>query len=150
VKKQIMAVIVGSVISTAAFAVESAANPMTLSDSQMDVVTAGTNSTPTQPAMTTVTQVTQTQTNTNMSTAAFAVDPAINPMALSGSQMDMVTTGTNSTPTATVTWVTQTQNNTNVGIVPAVCENVPILNLGWGQNVGAYNPQSAGGVQVVR
>jgi hypothetical protein len=136
-------------MSTAAFAVEPAANPMALSDSQMDVVTAGTSSTPTKPT-TTVTQVTQTQNNTNMSTGAFAVEPAADPMALSGSQMDVVTTETTSTPTTTVTQVTQTQNNTNVGIDPGDCANVPILNFGWGQNVGGYNPQHAGGVQIVR
>jgi hypothetical protein len=43
-KKRIMALIVGSVMSTAAFAAEPAANPMVLSDSQLDVVTAGGNS----------------------------------------------------------------------------------------------------------
>jgi hypothetical protein len=101
-KKQIMAVITGAVMSTAAFAAEPAANPMTLSDSQMDVVTAGTNSTPSQPR------------------------------------------------TNTITRVTQTQNNTNVGINPTVGLNVAVLTFGsGGQNVGANNPQRAGGVQVV-
>jgi hypothetical protein len=154
VKKQIMAVIVGSVTPTAAFAVGPAANPMALSDSQMDVVTAGTNSIPTKPATTTVTQVTQTQGDTtNVSTAGFDVEPAANPMARSGSQMDVVTTGTNSTPTeptTTVTRITQTQGDTtNVSVDRTVRANVRILNFGWDQNVGAYNPQS-GGTQVVR
>jgi hypothetical protein len=40
-KKLIMALVVGSAMSTAAFAVEPAATPMALSDSQMDMVTAG-------------------------------------------------------------------------------------------------------------
>jgi hypothetical protein len=40
-KKLIMAVMAGSVMSTAAFAAEPAANPMVLTDNQMDVVTAG-------------------------------------------------------------------------------------------------------------
>jgi hypothetical protein len=40
-KKLVMALITGSAISTAAFAAEPAANPMVLSDNQMDVVTAG-------------------------------------------------------------------------------------------------------------
>jgi hypothetical protein len=44
-KKLIMAVMVGSVMSTAAFAAEPAASPMVLSDNQMDVVTAGTSPT---------------------------------------------------------------------------------------------------------
>jgi hypothetical protein len=100
-KKQIMALIVGSVMSTAAFAVEPAANPQALSDSQMDLVTAGTNSHPTKP-------------------------------------------------TTTVTRITQTQKNTNIGINPTVGANVAILTLGGNQNVGANNPQKAGGVQVVR
>ena len=100
-KKQIMAVIVGSVMSTAAFAAEPAANPIALSDSQMDVVTAA-GTTPCPPSTTT-----------------------------------------------SVTRVTQTQNNTNVGINPTVGVNVAVLS-GGSQNVGANNPQSAGGVQVVR
>ena len=40
-KKLIMTLIVGSAMSTAAFAVEPAANPKALSDSHMDLVTAG-------------------------------------------------------------------------------------------------------------
>jgi Tfp pilus assembly major pilin PilA len=97
---QIMAIIAGPVMSTAAFAVESTANPMVLSDSQMDMVTAGTDSTPTQPATSTVTEVTQTQGDT-----------------------------------------------INFKYNPTVCTNVQILPFGSGQNVGANNPQS-GGVQI--
>jgi hypothetical protein len=88
-----------------------------------------------------------------MSTAAFAVEPAANPKALSDSQMDLVTAGTDShssQPTTTVTRVTQTQRNTNIGINPTLGANVAILTFGGrGQNVGANNPQQAGGVQVV-
>jgi hypothetical protein len=87
-----------------------------------------------------------------MSTAAFAAEPAASPMALSDSQMDLVTAGTyshQSKPTSSVTKVTQTQNNTNIGINPTVGANVAILTFGGGgQNVGANNPQKAGGVQI--
>jgi hypothetical protein len=87
-----------------------------------------------------------------MSAAAFAAEPAANPTALSDSQMDLVTAGTYSypsKPTTSVTKVTQTQNNTNIGINPTAGLNVAVLTFGsGGQNVGANNPQQAGGVQV--
>jgi hypothetical protein len=87
-----------------------------------------------------------------MSAAAFAAEPAANPMPLSDSQMDLVTAGTyshQSKPTTTVTRTTQTQNNTNIGFNPTIGANVAILTFGGGgQNVGANNPQQAGGVQI--
>lgn len=49
-KKQIMALIVGSVMSTAVFAADQVAAPKALSDSEMDVVTAGTKTSPPRPA----------------------------------------------------------------------------------------------------
>ena len=87
-----------------------------------------------------------------MSTAAFAVEPAATPKALSDSQMDLVTAGTYHKPakSTTITKVNQSQTNTNIGINPTIGANVAILSFGGSQNVGAYNPQSAGGVQVVR
>ena len=56
-KNQIMAIIAGPVMSAAAFAVGPAAEPMVLSDSQMDMVTAGADSTETEPTVTEVTQI---------------------------------------------------------------------------------------------
>jgi hypothetical protein len=64
-KKQIMALIVGSVLSTAAFAAEPVASPKALSDSEMELVTAGTKSHPPKsPSNSTRTTNTQTQGDT--------------------------------------------------------------------------------------
>jgi hypothetical protein len=82
-----------------------------------------------------------------MSTAAFAVEPAATPMALSDSQMDMVTAGTARKPPskpASTTTTTQSNYNegdtVNVGINPTVAV-VPINVGGGDQTIGAYNPQ---------
>ena len=67
-KKQLMALIVGSVMSAAAFAVEPAASPMVLSDTQMDTVTAGAKPKP-RP----------TSTVTNTQTAGNTINVGFNP-----------------------------------------------------------------------
>jgi hypothetical protein len=80
-----------------------------------------------------------------MSTAAFAVEPAATPMALSDSQMDMVTAGHQRTapsrPASTTTQSNYNEGDTvNVGINPTVAV-VPINVGGGDQTIGAYNPQ---------
>jgi hypothetical protein len=79
-----------------------------------------------------------------MSTAAFAVEPAATPMALSDSQMDMVTAGGNRDHQSRPASTTQTNTNgdsINVGVNPTVAV-VPI-NFGGRQTIGANNPQSS-------
>jgi hypothetical protein len=67
-KKQLMALIVGSVMSAAAFAAEPVASPMVLSDTQMDTVTAGSKAKPT-----------RTSTVTNTQTAGDTINVGFNP-----------------------------------------------------------------------
>jgi hypothetical protein len=81
-KKQLMALIVGSVMSTAAFAVEPAASPMVLSDSQMDTVTAGTKAPP---------KPRSTSTVTNTQTAGDTINVGINPTV--GANLALINTG---------------------------------------------------------
>jgi hypothetical protein len=84
-----------------------------------------------------------------MSTAAFAVEPAAAPVALSDNQMDMVTAGTAPKPASTTTQTNYNEGDTvNVGFNPTVAL-IPI-NFGEGnQTIGAYNPQR-GPTQVNR
>jgi hypothetical protein len=81
-KKQLMALIVGSVMSTAAFAVEPAASPMVLSDSQMDTVTAGTKAPP---------KPRSTSTVTNTQTAGDTINVGINPTV--GANLALINAG---------------------------------------------------------